>query len=195
MIDARGREQKIYLTQMAYASVDQAAQVLAEEVARLLPGRPRLRELRSVAYLPGLGPARRQTLAAAPGGPVTHPITLGPGQPRMIVFFATWLQETSDLRAQLAALNVYARQPGLPRLVAIDETTTEPSAAAVSYYLRHLRHPLRYPVALDPTGRVADGYGAADQPWFALVNGSGRIVWHHAGWLQVRALMAAASRA
>jgi len=195
VIDARGREQKIYLTQMAYASVDQAAQVLAEEVARLLPGRPRLRELRSVAYLPGLGPARRQTLAAAPGGPVTHPITLGPGQPRMIVFFATWLQETSDLRAQLAALNVYARQPGLPRLVAIDETTTEPSAAAVSYYLRHLRHPLRYPVALDPTGRVADGYGAADQPWFALVNGSGRIVWHHAGWLQVRALMAAASRA
>jgi len=113
----------------------------------------------------------------------------------MIVFFATWLRETSDLRDHLAALNAYTSHSGLPPLIAIDEATTEPSTAAVSHFLRHLRQPLRYPVALDGAGRVADGYGVQDQPWFVLVNASGRIVWHHDGWLPVKALMTAAKRA
>jgi hypothetical protein len=41
VIDQRGREQKVYLTTMAYASVGQEGQVLADEVASLLPGRHR----------------------------------------------------------------------------------------------------------------------------------------------------------
>src|ERR1700683_2652996 len=42
VLDQRGREQKIYLTQMAYSSIGQSAQVLAQEIATLLPGHPRV---------------------------------------------------------------------------------------------------------------------------------------------------------
>src|SRR5450755_1336483 len=37
VIDARGREQKVYLTTMAYSSITQSAQVVAQEIAGLLP--------------------------------------------------------------------------------------------------------------------------------------------------------------
>ncbi len=42
VIDPQGRERTVYLTQMNYASITQAAQVLAQRVASLLPGHPRL---------------------------------------------------------------------------------------------------------------------------------------------------------
>ena len=58
-------------------------------------------------------------------------------------------------------------------------------------YLRSLGTSLDYPVALDTSGRVADGYGVQDQPWFALVSASGKIVWSHDGWLSQSALQAA----
>ena len=50
---------KIYLTQMSYASIGQAAQILADEAARLLPGRPHVASQGSLASIPGLGPAAR----------------------------------------------------------------------------------------------------------------------------------------
>jgi len=200
VIDPQGRERTVYLTQMNYASITQAAQVLAQRVASLLPGHPRLASTRSLNYISGTTPAARVTLPGVPSGSVT----LGPGQPRLVMFFATWVAETSDLRAHLLALNSYARAAGeggrgggrgLPGLVAVDEQTTEPSAAAAAAYLRNLDAPLRYPVAADVTGRLADGYGAADQPWFMLVSAAGKIVWKHDGWLSVRALEAAAHKA
>ena len=40
VINQQGREQKLYLTQMAYSSVGQSAQVLADELSSLLPGHP-----------------------------------------------------------------------------------------------------------------------------------------------------------
>ena len=55
VIDQQGREQKIYLTQMAYSSIGQAAQVLAEEVASLLPGNPKLVSQQSLAHYRPLG--------------------------------------------------------------------------------------------------------------------------------------------
>ena len=54
IIDTRGREQKVYLTTMAYASITQSAQVLAAEAASLLPGHP---PLASVA-IPGVHQGR-----------------------------------------------------------------------------------------------------------------------------------------
>jgi hypothetical protein len=78
--------------------------------------------------------------------------------------------------------------------VAVDEASTEPSPAAVAGYLKGLGQPLAYPVAADTTGRLADGFGVQDQPWFALVSASGAIVWKHDGWLPVAALKAAAHR-
>jgi cytochrome oxidase Cu insertion factor (SCO1/SenC/PrrC family) len=193
VIDQRGRERKVYLTQMAYTSIGQSAQVLAQEAASLLPGHPALASGRSLGYIPGLSPAARVTLPGVPSGPVR----LGPGQPRLVMFFATWVAETSDLRARLLALNGYARAARhgrLPGLVGVDEGTTEPSPGAAAAYLKGLGTPLAYPVAVDTTGRLADGYGVADQPWFVLVSAAGRIVWKHDGWLSVQALEAAARR-
>lgn len=194
VIGQRGREERLYLTQMAYASVGQQAQILAEEAASLLPGHPRLASQRSLAYIGGLAPTARAVLPAVTGGPVT----LGPGRRRLLVFFATWLTETSDLRARLTALRQYARaarRGTLPRLVAVDEAATEPSPDAARAYLRQLGRPLGYPVALDTAGRLADGYGVQDQPWYVLTSASGKIVWKHDGWLPVRAVEAAARRA
>jgi hypothetical protein len=178
---------------MAYASVGQSAQILATEVSSLLPGHPRLASERSLSYVSGISPAVRATLPADGSGSVT----LGPGQPRLVVFFATWLTETSDLRAQLLTLNGYARaarHDGLPALTAVDETVIEPGVAAVRSYLAGLGQPLEYPVALDETGRLADGYGVQDQPWLVLVSSSGKIIWSHDGWLTLPALEAAARR-
>jgi cytochrome oxidase Cu insertion factor (SCO1/SenC/PrrC family) len=193
VINQRGQEEEVYLTTMAYASVGQSAQILASEVSSLLPGHPHPASERSLAYISGISPKARVTLPASGSGPVT----LGPGQPRLVVFFATWLTETTDLRAELLALNSYAqdaRRRGLPALTAVDETVIEPGLAAVRNYLAGLGQPLQYPVALDETGRLADGYGVQDQPWLVLVSSSGKIVWSHDGWLALPALEAAATR-
>jgi cytochrome oxidase Cu insertion factor (SCO1/SenC/PrrC family) len=189
VIDARGREQKVYLTTMAYASITQAAQLLAQDAAGLLPGHPSLASMQSLAYIAGLSPAKPATLPVLPSGS----LTLGPGKPRLVVFFATWLTETSDLRSELLSLSQYARSAagaGLPGLVAVDEEATEPSLAAVRAYVGGLGA-LGYPVALDEQGRLADGYGVQDQPWYVLTSASGKIIWKHDGWLPVSQLIAA----
>ena len=92
-------------------------------------------------------------------------------------------------------LNAYAKAAAskhLPALTAVDETVTEPSTAAVTTYLHQLG-PLSYPVALDETGRVADGYGVQDQPWLVLINKSGKITWQHDGWVPLSTLEKAAA--
>ncbi len=193
VVDTRGREQKVYLTTMAYASITQAAQLLAQEAAGLLPGHPALASTRSLAYIAGLSLAKPVTLPALPSGSVT----LGPGKPRLVVFFATWLTETSDLRAQLLGLSQYARSApaaGLPDLMAVDEEATEPSLATVRRYVGGLGA-LGYPVVLDETGRLADGYGVQDQPWYVLTSSTGKIIWKHDGWLPVSQVAAAVKAA
>ena len=194
VISQQGRLQKIYLTQMAYSSVPQSAQVLAEEIATLLPGHPKLAGSQSLGVIPGQTPAATVSLPTR-AGPAAGTVTLGPGKPRLVVFFATWLTETSDLKARLTGLNAYvkaAAKSHLPALVAVDETVTEPSAQAVGAYLGGMAK-LDYPVGLDQTGRVADGYGVQDQPWLVLVSAAGKVVWSHDGWLPLSELEKAAA--
>ena len=196
IIDQQGREQKLYLTQMAYSSVGQSAQVLADELSSLLPGHPKVASQQSLASVTVQGPADHLTLPSA--GSQGGTVTLGPGQPRLVMFFATWLAEVQDLKSELTSANAYvaaARREHLPQLVAVDETAVESSAQAVRAYLRGLGTSLDYPVALDTSGRVADGYAVQDQPWFALVSASGKIIWWHDGWLAPSALESAAKRA
>jgi len=195
VIDQRGREQKLYLTQMAYSGVGQSAQVLADELASLLPGHPRVDSQQSLASITVQGPSDRVALPAATG---PGQVVLGPGAPRLVMFFATWLSEVTNLRSVLTGGNAYvaaARRDGLPQLVAVDETVVEPSAQAVRAYLNGFSAPLSYPVALDTTGRVADGYGVQDQPWLDLVSASGKVLWSHDGWLPPAALIAAVRHA
>ena len=196
VIDQQGRERKLYLTQMAYSSIGQSAQVLAEEISSLLPGHPKVASQQSLASIAGQGPSDHLTLPSA--GPQGGTVALGPGQPRLVMFFATWLSEVSALKSELVSANAYvtaARRDGLPQLTAVDETVVEPSAQAVRSYLGSLGTSLDYPVALDTTGRVADGYGVQDQPWFALVSASGKIIWSHDGWLPPPALESAVKHA
>jgi len=199
VIDQQGRERKLYLTQMAYSSVGQSAQVLADELSTLLPGHPHVASQESLASINVQGPTDQ---VALPSATSDAKVSLGPGSPHLVLFFATWLSEVSDLKSELIDGNAYAaaaRKAGnrqsLPPLVAVDETVVEPSAQAVRTYLSGLGTSLSYPVALDTTGRVADGYSVQDQPWLALVSASGKIVWSHDGWLSVPALTAAVQHA
>jgi cytochrome oxidase Cu insertion factor (SCO1/SenC/PrrC family) len=197
VINQKGILEKLYLTTMAYSSVTQSAQVLATEVSGLLPGHPKLSSIESLGTIPAQTPASTVSLpeAIAPADGKAGTVTLGPGKARLVVFFATWLTETSDLSAEMGSLNTYAKAAAkshLPALTAVDETVTEPSEAAVTSYLRTLG-PLDYPVALDKSGRVADGYGVQDEPWLALVNPAGKITWQHDGWVPLPALEKAAA--
>ena len=197
VINQQGILEKLYLTTMAYSSVTQSAQVLATEVSGLLPSHPKLSSIESLATVAPQDPTAAVSLPAAvpAANGAAATVTLGPGKARLVVFFATWLTETSDLSAEMTTLNSYAKAAAkshLPALTAVDETVTEPSEAAVASYVRSLG-PLDYPVALDKTGRVADGYGVQDQPWLVLVNAAGKITWQHDGWVTLPALEKAAA--
>lgn len=78
---------------------------------------------------------------------------------------------------------ILAHERKWPFLVAIDEAPTEPSPKALPGFLGSLASPLTYPVAIDSTGQVADGYQVKNQPWLALTSTSGKILWSHDGWL------------
>ena len=193
VIDRHGRFSRLYLTQMAYSSVDQLGYELAQSMVALLPGHPRLQSTQSLAAISLLGPGKHVTLPRAGGGGVE----LGPGSgPHLVLFFDTWETEVTDLTAQLQALNRYdaaARRNGLPPLVAIDEAGVERSARALPDFLQGLPHPLSYPVAVDESGRVADGYRVQDSPWLTLVSGSGRFLFYEdiavKGWPSLQQLV------
>lgn len=184
-IDPAGVERKVYLTQMDYTTVEQLGQVLAREASSLLPAHPAVRSDASYGALPLLTPSMAVTLPRVGGGT----LRLGPGAARLNLFFDTWISPTSDLARQLEALSRYqelAAAQGLPALVAIDEGTVEPSLAVLPRFLNGLRQPLSYPVAVDRTGQVADGFEVQDEPWLELTSASGQILWYYdpstGGW-------------
>jgi cytochrome oxidase Cu insertion factor (SCO1/SenC/PrrC family) len=197
VINQQGRLAKLYLTQLAYSAVGQLGQLLATEVSSLLPSHPAVRSHLSYAQIGGISPATGTSLPAAGGGYVN----LGPGQSgqgsraRLYLFFATWDQEITSLGGQLDALNAYqsaAAAAGLPGLTAVDEGSVEPSASALPNFLNTLPQPLSYPVGIDGSGQVADGYGVQGEPWFVLTSADGKVIWSWevstSGWLSRTAL-------
>jgi cytochrome oxidase Cu insertion factor (SCO1/SenC/PrrC family) len=178
VIDSRGHFSRLFVTQMAYSSVDQLGYEIAQSLAAVLPGHPRVRGSQPLGAIDLVGPRDHVTLPRSGGGSV-H---LGPGSgPHLVLFFDTWETEVFDLSAQLEALNRYqaaAARQGLPPLVAIDEGRVERSPHALPSFLHSLPHPLSYPVAVDGSGRVADGYRVQDSPWLTLVSGSGRFLYY-----------------
>ncbi|HEX3956489.1 MAG TPA: SCO family protein [Trebonia sp.] len=176
VISPQGKLARLYLTQMAYSAVPQLGQLIASEVASLLPGHPAVQSHLSYAQVGGITPATGTSLPGAGGGYVS----LGPGQPRLYLFFATWAQEVTPLAGQLDALNAYqsaTSSSGLPALTAVDEGGIEPSAAALPGFLASLGKPPSYPVAIDGDGQVADGYGVQGVPWFVLTSATGKVIW------------------
>jgi cytochrome oxidase Cu insertion factor (SCO1/SenC/PrrC family)/thiol-disulfide isomerase/thioredoxin len=193
VIDTQGKLSRLFLTQMSYASVGQLAALFARAAASLLPGHPPVGSAVSYAQIPLIEPTRNVTLPRAGGGSVR----LGPGaKPRLILFFDTWDSEVTDLARGLEALDAYAElagREGLPALTAVDEASVEPSPAALPRLLRSLPHPLSYPIAIDSSGRLADGYRVQDEPYLELISPSGGFLWYHdvstGGWLTRAALV------
>lgn len=179
IIDPQGRLRALYMTQQSYASVSQLGQILAHKAASLLPGHPAVHSHLSYSPAPKLPPSRSATLPTSAGGRVT----LGPGRAHLYVFFDTWDREVMGIGGQLDALNRYATTAAprhLPALTAVDEGSVEPSRSALPSFLRSLPRPLHYPVAIDSTGRVGDGYEVEGSPWLVLIAPSGRIAWYDA---------------
>ena len=177
VLDTHGRMRRLYITQQSYSSVEQLGQELARESSRLLPGHPPVRSHLSYKPVATIAPTRHVTLPR-PGGGQVH---LGPGAPHLYVFFDTWNRETTSLAGELDALNQYATTAtatGLPPLTAVDEGSVEPTPSALPAFLRTLPAPLRYPVAIDRSGQVADGYQVQGEPWLVLTNATGKIIWY-----------------
>ncbi len=179
VINPQGQLAKLYLTQQAYTAVPQLGQLLATEAASLLPSHPKVNSHLSYAQVTGVTPADGTQVPESGGGYAS----LGPGQPaspRLYLFFDTWDQEITSLGGNLDALNAYqsaAAAAGLPGVTAIDEGSVEPSASALPDFLGTLAQPLSYPVAIDASGQVADGYGVQGVPWFVLASPSGKVLW------------------
>ena len=194
VIDTHGVERRLYMTTMAYTTIAQSGQLLAQEASNLLPDHPKLASQRSLSFDGGISPAKVATIPGATGGSVR----LGPGHARLVMFFATWLDEICPLRTRLLGLNSYAdaaRRTICPAWLPWTRPSPSRRPARRMPISSRLGHPLDYPVGLDTTGRIADGYGVQDQPWFVLVSSSGKILWKHDGWLSVSALEAAARHA
>jgi cytochrome oxidase Cu insertion factor (SCO1/SenC/PrrC family)/thiol-disulfide isomerase/thioredoxin len=193
VIDREGRLAKLYMTQQSYSAVGQFAQVVAREAASLLPGHPRVRSNLSYEPVSTVSPSARTSLPSASGGE----LTLGPERRgRLFLFFASWDAEVTNLAAQMNALGGYQALAGsgrVPPLTAVDEGSVEPSRAALTHFLSGLGRPLSYPVAIDQTGRVADGYGVQDEPWLVLISPSGQPLWYYdvstQGWLSGASLV------
>lgn len=189
VIGPHGRERAAYSTLMSYEDVAGQARMLAHAISRVLPGRPSVGGETAATNLPPLEPASTVQLTAL--GSHAKAVTFGALHPHLLLFFAGWLREDANLPAKLSALDGYAasaRSHGWPSPVAIDELTTEPSTNAARKLLTLLAAKLRAPVVEDKQGRLADGYGVQDLPWFVLDSRSGRILWHHDGWLSSSAL-------
>jgi cytochrome oxidase Cu insertion factor (SCO1/SenC/PrrC family)/thiol-disulfide isomerase/thioredoxin len=186
VITPQGREAKVYITQQSYSAVGQLGQILAQEASSLLPDHPRVDTHLSYSAIKPISPAQTTRLPRFRGGT----LTLGPTRSsRLYVFFATWDQEITSLAGNLDALNRYATsaaRSGLPPLTAVDEGEVEPSRGALGSFLGTLAHPLAYPLAIDRSGQVADGYQVLGQPWFVLTSPAGRILWYQdvstSGW-------------
>jgi cytochrome oxidase Cu insertion factor (SCO1/SenC/PrrC family)/thiol-disulfide isomerase/thioredoxin len=192
MISSQGKLAKVYLTEMAYAGIRQQSQILARGAASLLHGDPSVHSNLSYARIPAIDPSATATVPAAGGGS----LHVGPsGSPRLLLYFDTWDSEVTDLASELGKLDRYAARATadhLPGLTVIDEGSVEPSPQALPRFLAGLPSPLTYPVGIDESGRLGDGYGVEDEPWFVLVSASGQILWRYdvstSGWPSMAAL-------
>lgn len=184
IIDPKGKEQVLFMTSSQYSSVAAEGDVLAQQVARFLPTgvNPKIPRINDQASTVGSKNVIRMPEITAEG--MTGQVTIGPGKPQLVVFFASWVpQIQSDLRA----LNKYAEMPNHPDVVAVDVVPTEPSENAVKSTLTSLPL-LHYKVGLDKSGQISDAYQVSDLMWLSLTDGKGHIIWSQDGWTTIAAL-------
>ena len=191
LIDPNGNERNIYSTPMSYSAEGDQEQTLAAGIRSLLPGHSAAPDPTQPPPGPDELPPPVTTVSLTPLGAKQPPIALGNAHAHLAVFFAGWLGHDSNLPQDLSVLDSYAalaERRGWPSPVAIDELTTEPSQAEAQQVLDPLAATLRTPIVQDASGRLADNFHVDDLPWFVLTSSSGKILWHHDGWLSAAAL-------
>ncbi|MGH9718192.1 MAG: SCO family protein [Candidatus Acidiferrales bacterium] len=189
LIDTVGREHKVYMTQMSYEGVAPQAQVLADDIAKLLPGPPTAAQEVSLKYVQPLQP--EATVKLKPVIASKQVVEIGGAHAHLLLFFASWLDQGANVKTKLGELDRYAvaaRKKGYPSPVAVDELPTESSAASARTALTSLASGIRIPVVEDTKGRLGDGYQVEDLPWYSLSSPAGKILWSHDGWLSPAAL-------
>ena len=149
-----------------------------------MPGHPQVHSHLTYSHITGVNPTESTSIPRAAGGK----LKLGPGHARIVLFFATWDRQILGLSGGLEGLKRYqslALRKGLPQLTAVDEGSVEPPGALASF-MKTLPSSLNYPVGVDTTGRLADGYEVDGQPWLMEVNSSGNIAFYYSvaalGW-------------
>lgn len=190
LIDRNGYERNLFTTPMSYEDITNDAQDLAQGMSQLLPAQQRPASLAPKSP-PRAAGEQNGVFELTALGANPQRVTLGTAHPHLVVFFAGWLGQSSNLQKDLSALNDYgvlAKKRGWPSPVAVDEMTTEPSRAEAEKVLAPLAADLKVPIIEDTTGQIADGYNVQDLPWFALNSPSGDILWHHDGWISASAL-------
>lgn len=190
IIDAKGHEQFLYLTPSQYGAVSAQASVLAQDIARFLPSAVRPK-IRGVQYQAPLGtnrkielPTQNGTTSTSTSGSSSGKVAVGPGKPQLLAFYASWVPR---LQQDLRQLNKYAQTPNHPQIIGVDVGSTEPSPTAILPTLQKVGS-LKFPLAFDASGNVADTYKVQDLPWLALTNGKGSIIWSHDGMLPANTL-------
>lgn len=198
LITPGGREHSLFLTQMAYTGTDQQAQVLANATAGVLPGHPHVKQAVNLHYIPGIRPADDVSLPVAGGKASGKTVAFGRGHPHLVVFFATWVDENSNLVSEMNALNSYQRaaaKHGWPPVAAVDEASTETTSSALPTFLAKMRGQLDYPVVVDRRGQLAEGFGVQGQPWVSLVSSTGKLLFQHDSWFAEPGLTTAVHKA
>jgi cytochrome oxidase Cu insertion factor (SCO1/SenC/PrrC family) len=186
LIDEKGKERSVSSTPMSYAAVGDQAHTLAAGIARLLPDYPAVAAASEASRQEQKPLQPGETLDLTGLGPKQQTVVLGGAHAHLVVFFAGWLGQSSELSKNLATLDNYAalaNRHGWPPPVAVDELTTEPSPDKARQELVPLAAKLRTPVVEDVSGRLADDYHVGDLPWFVLNSPSGNILWRHDGWI------------
>jgi cytochrome oxidase Cu insertion factor (SCO1/SenC/PrrC family)/thiol-disulfide isomerase/thioredoxin len=175
VIGRTGRLVKLFLTAQSYAAIGQFGQLLANTAATALPGDPKVDSHLSYQHVAAIPPTDDVAIPRYGGGKVQ----LGPGKPRLFVFFASWDRQITDLAAGLNSLGGYeqlAERHGLPEVTAVDEAAVEPPGALVPF-IKSLKTAPPFPIGIDRSGQIADGYEVDGQPWLVLVNAQGDLAW------------------
>lgn len=181
VISPAGREERVYLTSGQYGLLAPEADALATEVARLLPPDTRPADLPPIAVPPPVHRTSSVSLPALTGRGPAQPVQVAADRPRLMVFWASW---APGVVPALRALNAWAaRHPGFPPVYAVDVADTEPDLGAAAAVARALGpHPVIH-LVVDRTGQIADAYDVQDLGWIAWVDGRGRILWQHDGFV------------
>ncbi len=191
IIDQKGHEQYLYLTPSEYSAISSQANVLALDIARLLPASAHAK-VAKIPYHPStLSPKDNLTLPAMTNSGTKGNVVVSASKPHLLVYVASWVpQIVQDMKL----LNSYAENSSVPSLVTIDVGSTESGIQAMTQVLQKVGK-VTYPVAYDRSGNVADAYQVQDLTWFSLTDGHGHIIWHHDGWLPTSQLRADVEKA